>query len=191
MKENKKINSLAILLVLTISVSLAPAFADTPTENSATVTFDSTIGQAIITWDFGTHSARDSCIVKTDTYQFPYFLDNGDEVDPADPDVLNSTRTSFIGTNTSTVYSDIIIFRDILADPAKLADATIPCVGSMTYNIPDRFLFNDIRLFMTFGEIINPGNLNESIIATARDKDTMDGYMLIKDEFDNFYWVNA
>jgi len=130
----------SLTTVLLLSFGLTDnAFAETPTENSAAVSFDATTGTATMSWDFGTHAQRDSCIVKTETHQFPYFLDNGNPVDPADPLVLNSTLTTFLGTNTSTVYSSGMKFEDILADSTRLADATIPCEGSLSYTIPDWF----------------------------------------------------
>lgn len=127
------------------------AFADTPTANSATVNFDATIGQATITWDFGTHSARDYCIVKTETHQFPLGFD------PITAN--NSTLTTFLGTNTNTVYGGGMQFEDIFADSNKLTASTIACTGSMTYDIPTRFFRDDIQLFMTFGEVIKTANV--------------------------------
>ncbi len=165
--------SLATVFLLSFGLT-DNAFADTPTENSATVSFDATTGTATMSWDFGTHTARDSCILKTETHQFPLKLANGDDVDPADPLVLNSTLTTFLGTNTSTVYSNGMEFETILADSTRLTDSTIPCIGNLIYTIPDRFIDNDIQLFATFAEIINPGDITSHDLGDYKLVDTVD-----------------
>ncbi len=143
-----------LAFVLVSGIYFEDAFADTPTANSATVDFDGTTGVATLTWNFGTHDARESCILKTETLQFPLKLANGDDADPSDSSIANSTATTFLGTVTGTVYSGGMYFETILADSNRLTDATVPCTGNLSYTIPDRFIDNDIQLFATFGEII-------------------------------------
>jgi len=166
--------SLAILLVLTICLgSIESADADTPTTNSATVTFDGVTGQAIMTWDFGTHSARDSCIVKTDFHVIP---DNIDPVDALDADVVGKV---FLGDNTNSLYDlSGITFETIFNDAGKLTESTIPCTGSMTFDIPSGYHYDDIQLFMTFGEIINSSDV-ATHSGSYLDMDTID------EEFDS------
>jgi hypothetical protein len=125
------------------------SFADTPTENSATVNFDVDTGTGTMSWDFGTHTERDYCLVKTDFHVIPLAINPADALDP---DVVGKV---FLGTNTNSLYDfGTQTYQDLLADPAKVTEATIPCTGSMTFTIPSGFHFDDIQLFMTFAEII-------------------------------------
>ena len=127
----------------------ADSFADTPTQNTATVTFDVNSGQAEMTWDFGTHTERDYCLVKTDFHLIP---DNIIPADAVDADIVGKV---FLGDHTTSLYDQGgMTYQSLLANPAQVTEATIPCIGSMTFNIPSGYHYDDIQLFMTFAEII-------------------------------------
>jgi len=170
-------NQSIFLIILTTCVLLlgmtVESYADTPTANSASVTFDEVTGQAVMSWDFGTHSARDSCIVKTDFHVIP------DNIDPATAENSDVVGKVFLGDNTNSLY-DLggITFETIFNDAGKLTESTIPCTGSMTFDIPSGFHYDDIQLFMTFAEIINPSDV-AAHTGSYLDMDTID------EEFDS------
>lgn len=152
MKTNMIGMKLMTILIITSVIFIgfsSNAYADTPTANTASVSFDVNTGTAVMNWDFGTHTQRDYCLVKTDFHVIPT------GIDPATAQTADVVGKVFLGTNTNSLYDQgSMSYQDLLADSAKVTEATIACTGSMTFNVPVAYHFDDLQLFMTFAEII-------------------------------------
>jgi hypothetical protein len=162
---NKIIFSIIIISVLVLFTPLA--FADTPTAHSATVTYDVSIGEVVLTWDFGEHDERERCILKTDV-KLVHSSDN-----PATSTSTTNVDTYFLGTNSDTLLDGSSGgFSALLKNNATI---TISCTGSLTYNIPSGFHLDNLELYATFAELIKDEYVSTHN-GTSTLADTIDTY---------------
>jgi len=181
MKENKKMNSLTILLVLAIGVSLTFSFipsADAignkeyePTQPNAFASYNNATNQVQVEWDFTTNDsitgtgAPTTCLLKGDFWYYTdlaneYDVEGVDNADPLHADYQTYTRISaFIPIHYSVVSSNPTIINTI--------SEVIPCSGntkidlnSIMSNSLNTLNHLDLEIFLTFYVPDADGNLN-------------------------------
>jgi len=146
MKENKKMNSLAILLVLAIGVSLifslvpsadAATAGFSPVQPNAFASYNNSTNEVQVEWDFTTGgvNAPENCLLKGD---FWFFTDlnnayNTDQSDSDDPNHRYYDHLTKIKGFTPIHYS-VVSSSPTIVGPEKVTEV-IPCQGSTRINL--------------------------------------------------------